>query len=347
MSRSLFRLILSFFYALYLKIHPFIPWTILNILNSFGRSSENAQRLSLRLKYLVRSLFWSERLVDPLIEIDRYCAFFDNQYGPEHPVFYRGKLSQVGIFRAFALFTIGIILGFDGCPAWSSTAIYLFAREELPSMWSLLPVRTSKQTGRQRLTDVDGCCLFRLEKSCVKKLWHRPSAIISFGVLVLILKKELWVRFVSSSHSRHLSFVSSLSTVARSFISLFLHCRASWFTANSPAETGSIHWSVSACSRSSIDRVSISDPDECLAEIINGVQNADQILQHNRYVHETLEEVAFFILDFQGTTEFAKFTRSSVRGTKCRLLGFSSRRSREGLFNKLTRFCVSRGSLSL
>ena len=106
------------------------------------------QSSSLWLKYLVRSLFWSVQPIDPLIEIDRYCTSFDNQYGAEHPVFYRGKLSQVGLFRAFALFTVGIILGFNGCPAWSSTAIYLFAREKLTPMRSLLPVRTSKHTGR-------------------------------------------------------------------------------------------------------------------------------------------------------------------------------------------------------
>jgi hypothetical protein len=46
-------------------------------------------------KNLVQSLIWNGRPVDPSIEIDDYCAYFDNQYGTRHPAFYRGRLSQV------------------------------------------------------------------------------------------------------------------------------------------------------------------------------------------------------------------------------------------------------------
>lgn len=32
---------------------------------------------------------------DPLREVDSYCSYFDNQYGRQHPAFYRGRLQQV------------------------------------------------------------------------------------------------------------------------------------------------------------------------------------------------------------------------------------------------------------
>ncbi|CAF0853207.1 unnamed protein product [Adineta ricciae] len=73
----LLRLPLAFLYAFYLQIEPYIPWSILRILGSF-----------------VQSLLWSPAPTDPLVEIDDYCTYFDNQYGTEHPAFYRGKLSQ-------------------------------------------------------------------------------------------------------------------------------------------------------------------------------------------------------------------------------------------------------------
>jgi FAS-associated factor 2 len=68
---------LMYLYAFYLKIEPFLPWTILRFLFSF-----------------VQSLVWSGRPIDPAKEIDDYRVYFDNQYGTRHPVFYRGKLSQ-------------------------------------------------------------------------------------------------------------------------------------------------------------------------------------------------------------------------------------------------------------
>ncbi|CAF3044055.1 unnamed protein product [Rotaria sp. Silwood2] len=68
---------LSFVYAFYTKIERFIPWTVIRFIFSF-----------------VQSLVWSGRPIDPVREIDEYCTYFDNQYGPNHPPFYRGKLSH-------------------------------------------------------------------------------------------------------------------------------------------------------------------------------------------------------------------------------------------------------------
>jgi len=44
---------------------------------------------------LVQSLVSSATPVDPLREIEDYCRYFDNQYGSDHPAFYRGRLQQV------------------------------------------------------------------------------------------------------------------------------------------------------------------------------------------------------------------------------------------------------------
>jgi len=71
------RMPLTFLYVLYLKIEPFLPWTLIHFVFSF-----------------VRSLIWSFRPTDPSREIDDYCAYFDNQYGTSHPAFYHGRLSQ-------------------------------------------------------------------------------------------------------------------------------------------------------------------------------------------------------------------------------------------------------------
>ncbi|CAF3650727.1 unnamed protein product [Adineta steineri] len=68
---------LSFLYAFYRQIEPFIPWPIIHFVTSF-----------------IRSLFFGGRSVDPITEITDYCNYFDNQYGTRHPAFYRGTLSQ-------------------------------------------------------------------------------------------------------------------------------------------------------------------------------------------------------------------------------------------------------------
>ncbi|UJR30964.1 hypothetical protein I4U23_018476 [Adineta vaga] len=73
----LLRLPLAFLYAFYLQIEPFIPWGILHFIASF-----------------FHSLLWGGRPIDPVVEIDDYCTYFDNQYGRQHPAFYRGKLNQ-------------------------------------------------------------------------------------------------------------------------------------------------------------------------------------------------------------------------------------------------------------
>ncbi|CAF3095044.1 unnamed protein product [Rotaria socialis] len=71
------RMPLSFLYAFYLKLEPFVPWTVIRVIFSF-----------------VQSLVWGGRSVDPITEIDEYCTYFDNQYNANHSPFYRGKLSQ-------------------------------------------------------------------------------------------------------------------------------------------------------------------------------------------------------------------------------------------------------------
>lgn len=68
---------LMFLYAFYLKIEPFLPWTVLRFIFSF-----------------FQSLVSSTTPIDPLRQIEDYCLYFDNQYGPNHPPFYRGRLHQ-------------------------------------------------------------------------------------------------------------------------------------------------------------------------------------------------------------------------------------------------------------
>lgn len=68
---------LMFLYAFYLRIEPFLPWTVLRFIFSF-----------------FQSLVSNATPVDPIREIEDYCLYFDNQYDPNHPPFYRGRLSQ-------------------------------------------------------------------------------------------------------------------------------------------------------------------------------------------------------------------------------------------------------------
>ncbi|CAF1137917.1 unnamed protein product [Didymodactylos carnosus] len=73
---QIFRRPLTLLYSMYIKVQPFLPWTLIRIVCSFVRS------------------FWGEALADPLQELQDYCTYFDNQYGTRHTAFYRGKLSQ-------------------------------------------------------------------------------------------------------------------------------------------------------------------------------------------------------------------------------------------------------------
>ena len=91
--RSLLRIVLSFFYAIYLKIQPFLPWTLIQIFGSFCKSTSVFARDA--PSGLVRSLVWTGRPTDPANEIDEYCTYFDDRYGARHPAFYRGRLTQV------------------------------------------------------------------------------------------------------------------------------------------------------------------------------------------------------------------------------------------------------------
>lgn len=88
-----------FLYAFYLKIEPFLPWTILRFIFSFRNSFSPKEIFFFKPfpNLIVQSLVWSAPAPDPLREIEDYCLYFDNQYGPNHPPFYRGRLLQVGV----------------------------------------------------------------------------------------------------------------------------------------------------------------------------------------------------------------------------------------------------------
>jgi len=96
MFRRILHIPLSFLYAFYLQIEQFIPWTVIRFFVSFGKKQEKHKSLiHFLFLNLVQSLIWPGRPVDPLTEIEDYCVYFDNQYGTNHPAFYRGRLSQV------------------------------------------------------------------------------------------------------------------------------------------------------------------------------------------------------------------------------------------------------------
>jgi hypothetical protein len=84
---------LTFLYAFYLKIEPILPWTIIRFIYSFCKNENHKRFLLLIIFFLVQSLLWVGP-VDPIRQIDDYCTSFDNQYGTNHPAFYRGKLYQ-------------------------------------------------------------------------------------------------------------------------------------------------------------------------------------------------------------------------------------------------------------
>jgi hypothetical protein len=94
--RRILYIPLAFLYAFYLSIEPFLPWTFLRFIFTFGKNNFPLKKIFF-IQNLVQSLFGAVRQVDPAKEIDDYCAYFDNQYGTRHPAFYRGRLSQVSL----------------------------------------------------------------------------------------------------------------------------------------------------------------------------------------------------------------------------------------------------------
>ncbi|CAF3630180.1 unnamed protein product [Rotaria sordida] len=191
------RIPLSFLYAFYLKIEPFIPWTIIRFIFSF-----------------VHSLVWSGRPIDPIREIDDYCTYFDNQYGPNHPPFYRGKLSQA----------------------------LLDAQREVRLVFIYLHEKNSPL-----------CDRFCREVLCEEVL------------RTTIGSNLLW----SASSDTQEGVQASRSLRAYSF----------------PCFCIVAHHGSQQIVQLKLDRY--TDADEFLAEIINGVQHADEALQYNRELRNT------------------------------------------------------------
>ncbi|CAF0941465.1 unnamed protein product [Rotaria sp. Silwood1] len=252
------RIPLTFLYAFYLKIEPFIPWTVIRVIFSF-----------------VKSLVWGGRPIDPINEIDEYCTYFDNQYGPNHPPFYRGKFSQA----------------------------LRDAQREVRLLFIYLHEKNSPL-----------CDRFCREVLCEDAL--------------------------RSTIGTHLLWSASIDTQEGAQASRSL--RANSF----PCFCIIAHHGSQQIVQLKLDRYTYAD--EFLAEIINGVQHADEALQYNRDLRNTsssrdrlLEEQNAAYLD-SVRADKEKFERRLREENERRKLEEDQRRLEEEKQRKLQKFAEFR-----